>query len=110
MSNDDEVEFDEVEDLEAWIDAPELKSKRPEAGEDYNPTGGQSEFKVELYEESYIEESRKKPPMWFLVLIFLLILSVFWKKTIIKFVQPNQPQVEQPAVQSPMPVQQNNQQ
>ena len=107
-NNDDDVEFEEVEDLEAWIDAPELKSRRPDTGEDYAPTGGQSEFNVELYDESYIDESRKKPPVLFLIFIVLLILSVFWKKTIIKFMQPSQPQVEQTAPQTNTP--QNNQQ
>ena len=99
-NNDDDVEFEEVEDLEAWIDAPELKSKQPDAGENYAPSGGQSEFKVELYDESYIEESRKKPPVLFLIFIVLLILSVFWKKTIIRVMQPAQPQVEQTVPQT----------
>ncbi|MGN7438033.1 MAG: hypothetical protein ACTHOO_05245 [Alcanivorax sp.] len=97
------MDDDELEDMEAWIDAPELKSSKKieNDGEDYVPLSAKPPPEAELFDQSYIETDRRRPPVWLLVLIVLLILSVFWKKTIYRFVQGGQ----NPAVELPVKAQ-----
>ena len=56
----------------------------------------QQEEEPELFDQSYIEGSKRKPPLILVGVIVLLVLSVFLKKCMVSYSQDQPVQVEKP--------------